>query len=200
LKKDLKHLTARSFLPVAIAGGFGAVLLIVLLVFWLNRPEPVGPSPQEIAEAYAKGQQFDRGQGVTQDFGQAMTWYRKAAEAGNAPAEFAIGVMIMIGRGVAKDEKGAVDWFRRAAEHGLPEGQVQLADDQLSGLAGADGKPDKVEAMKWLLLGADAMPDPLSKQVAVSTRDSLAGQLSQAERDEAEARAEAWRKAHPPAQ
>ncbi len=44
-------------------------------------------------------------------------------------------------------------WFRRAAEHGNAEGQVMLARDYMSGVATADGKPDKIEAMKWFLLG-----------------------------------------------
>ncbi len=44
--------------------------------------------------------------------------YRKAAEQGDAKAQFNLGVMLYEGRGLAKDQKEAVRWYRKAAEHG----------------------------------------------------------------------------------
>jgi TPR repeat protein len=135
---------------------------------------------------------------VTVNYQTAMDWYRKAAEGGYAPAELSIGIMYMAGRGTPKDPQQAAEWFRRAAEHGLPDAQVQLAGDTLSGIATADGKPDKVEALKWLLLGADAVADPLMKQVAITQRAALEGQMTAEERGESQKRADAWRKQHAP--
>ncbi|GAB2178196.1 hypothetical protein DLREEDagr8_37540 [Dongia sp. agr-C8] len=106
--------------------------------------------------------------------------------------------MTAAGHGVVRDEKAANDWFRRAAEHGFAEAQVTLAGNLLTGTGTADGKPDKIEALKWLLIGAEGMPDPLSKQVAVTTRDKLTAELSAEDRAEATKRAEAWRKEHAP--
>jgi len=106
--------------------------------------------------------------------------------------------MTEAGHGVVRDEKAATEWFRRAAEHGMPEGQVQLGGNLLAGIGTADGKPDKIEALKWLLLGADAMPDPLLQQVARTTRDKLRAEVSADDRAAAEARAEEWRKQHAP--
>jgi TPR repeat protein len=189
-------MTARSFLPIAVAAGFAAVLLIVLAVFVLKPAAPILPSQQELAADYAKGLQYERGDNVSVNYQTAMDWYRKAAEAGYPPAELSLGIMYMSGRGTPKDPKTAVDWFRRAAEHGLPEAQVQLAGDTLSGVATADGKPDKVEALKWLLLGGDNVADPLMKQVAATQRTTLQDQMSPEDRTEAESRAVAWRKAH----
>ena len=196
MKHDLKHLTPRSFLPVAIAGVFGAVLVIVLVAYVLRTPEPVLPSPEEQAEDYAKGQHYERGDTVVLDYGQALAWYRRAAEGGYAPAELALGTMTMMGRGLVKDEKAAAEWFRKAAEHDLPEAQVQYAGDLLSGVATPDGKPDRIEAMKWLMLGAERMPDPLGRTIAMKTRDSLAAQLTPEEHDEADHRAVEWRAKH----
>jgi Sel1 repeat len=197
-KKQFKDMTPRSFLPVAIAGGFAIVLLIVLAVFVLKPATPVGPSDQELAADYAKGLQYERGDNVNVNYQTAMEWYRKAADAGYPQAELSVGILYMSGRGIPKDPKQAVEWFRRAAEHGVPEAQVQLAGDTLSGIATADGKPDKVEAEKWLLLSADAVTDPLMKQVAITQRTSLEGELTPDERGEAEKRAEDWRKQHAP--
>jgi TPR repeat protein len=183
----------RSHYAVVAAAVFAVILLGGLAIyFWRAQPEP--PTQEELAADFAKGVQYERGSGVTLDYGQALAWYRKAAEGGYPPAEYAMGLMTAVGHGVARDEKAANDWFRRASEHGFAEAQVTFAGNLLTGTV--DGKPDKVEALKWLLLGADAMPDPLSKQVAVTTRDTLAKELSAEDQAEAAKRAEAWRKKH----
>ncbi len=189
-------MTPRSFLPVAVAVGFAAVLLIVLAVFVLKPKEIPTLSQEEIAADYAKGLQYERGDNVTVNYQTAMDWYRKAADAGYAPAELSVGILYMSGRGTPKDPKQAADWFRRAAEHGLPEAQVQLAGDLLSGIASADGKPDQIEALKWLLLGADAVPETLMQQVAVHQRQALQDEMTPEQRSEAQSRADAWRKEH----
>jgi len=197
MKRDIQYLTQRSFLPVVIAGVVALAIVIgLVVVMW--KPALVPPSNEELAAETAKGLQYERGEGVTLDYTQALAWYHKAADAGYPPAEYAIGIMTMTGRGLVMDQKAATEWFRRAAEHGFAEAQVQFAGDLLTGIATADGKPDKIEALKWLLLGAEAMPDPLTKQVAINTRQTLLDQLSAEERNDAEKRAEAWNKQHTP--
>jgi hypothetical protein len=199
LRKDLKHLTGRSFLPVIIAGVF-ALVLIVAMVVMLARPAPTSRSPEELAADTAQGLKYERGDGGTVDYGQARAWYKKAAEAGYAPAQYALGIMDMAGRGATKDAKAATAWFRKAAEQGFAEAQVQLGGDLLTGVATADGKPDKVEALKWLLLGAEKMPDALSQEVAMKTRDALIAALTPEEQAEAQRRAAAWTQQHAPPQ
>jgi TPR repeat protein len=187
----------RSHYAVVAAAVFAALLLGGLAIyFWMAQPEP--PSQEELAADFAKGAQFERGSGVTLDYAQAIAWYRKAADPGYPPAEYAMGLMTAVGHGIVRDEKAANEWFRRAAEHDFAEAQVTFAGNLLTGTGTADGKPDKVEALKWLLLGAEQMPDPLSKQVAVTTRDKLAQELSAEDQAEATNRAKAWRKEHAP--
>lgn len=187
----------RSYLPLAIAGVFALVLVVVMAIFLWPSPPPA-PSQKELAADFAKGMQYERGDGVTADYAQALTWYRKAADSGHPPAEFALGRMTEAGHGVVRDEKAATDWYRRAAEHAMAEAQIQLAGNLLTGIGTVDGKPDKIEALKWLLLGADAMPDPLSQEVARTTRDKLAAEMSEPDRVAAEQRADEWRKQHAP--
>ena len=187
----------RSYLPLAIAGGFALVLVIALtIVLWPK--EIVPPSQQELAGDYAKGLQYQRGDGVTADYNQAIEWYRKAADGGYGQAEYALGLMTDAGHGVVRDEKAAIEWFRRAAEHDFAEAQVRLAGDLITGAATADGKPDKIEALKWLQIGAENMPDELSKQIAITTRDKLYQEMTPDARTEATHRANAWRKQHMP--
>ncbi len=47
-----------------------------------------------------------------------MRWYRKAADAGNIDAQYAIGYMYNLGYGVKKDYKEAVRWYQKAAAQG----------------------------------------------------------------------------------
>ncbi|WP_406569303.1 tetratricopeptide repeat protein, partial [Aeromonas veronii] len=55
-----------------------------------------------------------------------MAWYRKAAEQGDAMAQFNLGAMYEQGKGVAQDDKQAVAWYRKAAEQGYAMAQSNL--------------------------------------------------------------------------
>ena len=66
------------------------------------------------------------GQGVRQDYAQAVKWYRKAAEQGFAEAQYNLGVRYDQGQGVPQDYAEAVKWYRKAAEQGDAEAQLNL--------------------------------------------------------------------------
>ena len=69
---------------------------------------------------------YAKGQGVQQDYQQAVQWYRKAAEQGNADAQNNLGLMYANGQGVKQDYQQAVQWFRKAAEQGDASAQINL--------------------------------------------------------------------------
>ncbi|WP_432760534.1 tetratricopeptide repeat protein [Neisseria lactamica] len=69
---------------------------------------------------------YANGQGVRQDDEQAAQWFRKAAEQGNAKAQFNLGLMYANGQGVRQDDAQAVQWFRKAAEQGFADAQYNL--------------------------------------------------------------------------
>ena len=58
---------------------------------------------------------YNFGEGVPQDYEQAVAWYRKAADQGNAGAQFCLGLMYENGQGVAQDYVRAHMWFNLAA-------------------------------------------------------------------------------------
>ena len=92
---------------------------------------------------------YANGRSVQPDLAQAVQWYRKAADQGNAGAQYALGVMYDLGRGIARDYSQAVLWYRRAAEQGSGSAQLNL------GLSYRDGQgvaQDDVEALVWLNL------------------------------------------------
>jgi len=55
-----------------------------------------------------------------------VAWYRKAAEHGDAKAQYNLGIAYAKGEGIAKDEAQAVEWFRKAAEQGDSDAQANL--------------------------------------------------------------------------
>ncbi len=61
------------------------------------------------------GGMYYYGQGVAQDYGEALQWYRLAAAQGLAKAQAALGDMYGFGQGVAQDYIQAYTWWSLAA-------------------------------------------------------------------------------------
>ena len=61
---------------------------------------------------------YNKGQGVPQDYAEAMKWYRLAADQGIAEAQYNLGVMYDNGQGVPQDYAEAYVWFSVAAAGG----------------------------------------------------------------------------------
>jgi hypothetical protein len=57
------------------------------------------------------GLRYYRGRGVKQDYAEALRWYRKAADQGDADAQFSLGFEHYEGRKVAKDNVAALMWM-----------------------------------------------------------------------------------------
>lgn len=61
---------------------------------------------------------YNRGEGVLQDYTEAVRWYRLAAERGNAAAQYGLGFMYAMGRGVTQNDVYAHMWWNIAAVDG----------------------------------------------------------------------------------
>jgi tetratricopeptide (TPR) repeat protein len=95
---------------------------------------------------------YYKGHGVTQDYTQAIAWYRKAAEQGNATAQLNIGYMYEKGQGVTQDYTQAIAWYRKAAEQGNAGGQFNLGIMYEKG----QGVPqDYAKAVEWYRKSAE---------------------------------------------
>jgi uncharacterized protein len=64
----------------------------------------------------ALGVIYEHGQGVPQDFVQAVIWYNEAAYQGAPDAQSNLGAMYANGWGVPQDYAQAVVWYRQAGE------------------------------------------------------------------------------------
>ena len=58
---------------------------------------------------------YDHGQGVPQDYAEAVKWYRLAADQGYAVAQYNLGFMYADGQGVPQDYVQSHMWFNLAA-------------------------------------------------------------------------------------
>jgi len=67
------------------------------------------------------GVMYSQGQGVSQDYKEAVRWYLAAAEQGYSSAQVALGVMYERGQGVPQDYIQAHMWFNLAAASGGDE-------------------------------------------------------------------------------
>ena len=72
------------------------------------------------------GVMYADGEGVPQDYQEAVKWYRLAAEQGYADAQANLGARYDTGRGVSQDYQEAVKWYRLAAEQGYTFAQFNL--------------------------------------------------------------------------
>ncbi|OPH37569.1 tetratricopeptide repeat protein [Moraxella atlantae] len=111
---------------------------------------------------------LQKGQGVVQNFQQAIQWYTIAARQNIAPAQLNLAMMYIRGEGVAPNAQQARYWLEKAAK---------LGDNRASyTLAMLDEKERKmVDAYKWYdLASRDGM---LSNEVR-SRAQSKIGQLA----------------------
>lgn len=61
------------------------------------------------------GLMYEKGEGVPEDYAEAVKWYRLAAEQGRADAQYALGIKYAKGKGVPQDYVEAHKWLNLAA-------------------------------------------------------------------------------------
>ncbi len=80
------------------------------------------------------------------EYEEAVKWYRKSAEQGNAKAQNNLANMYCSGRRVKRDYEEAVKWYRESAKQGNAEAQNNFANMYYYGRG---VKRDYGEAVKW---------------------------------------------------
>lgn len=72
------------------------------------------------------GRMYCFGEGVEQNYFEAVKWFKRAAKAGNADAMNRLGCRYMKGEGVCTNLKEAVRWFKLSAQHGHDKAEANL--------------------------------------------------------------------------
>ena len=108
---------------------------------------------------------------------------RRAAEQGNASAQFNLGLMYDNGEGVPEDDREAVKWYRKAAEQGNLFAQYNLGVMYAKG----EGVPeDYVKAYAWVNLAAARGDEKAVEAKDRIRRRMTAEQLAEAQKLSAE--------------
>ena len=102
--------------------------------------------------AFRLGKMYYSGQGVSQDYVEAIRWYRKAADQGNTKAQYSIGYMYDLGKGVPQDYAEALRWYRKAADQGDANAQCGLGSMYYDGRGIS---ADRAGAASWYRQAAD---------------------------------------------
>lgn len=146
-------------LSTGFRGPFAALLILTLLLIGVPAPAiadrvpPLGKLVEQAntGDPWAQlnlGAAYDNGAaGLAIDPVQAVRWYRRAAEAGLAEAQFNLAHCLATGNGTARRDDEALQWMLRAAEQGLVSAQY------LAGVMLAEGigtPVDRARAIAWL--------------------------------------------------
>lgn len=98
------------------------------------------------------GVMYFSGEGIPQNYGEALKWYRRAADKGNAAAQNNLASMYLKGHGVPRNPIEGAKWMQSAAKQGLPKAQLNM------GALYADGigvGRNALEAVRWIRRAAD---------------------------------------------
>ena len=101
---------------------------------------------------FALGTMYGNGLGVMSNDVKSVTWFRHAAEQGDADSQYSLGLIYDNGRGVIKDEVEAAKWYRKAADQGNETAQFMLG---LSYATGSGVVKDETAAVMWFRKAAD---------------------------------------------
>jgi TPR repeat protein len=130
-----------------------------------NTP-PAPASNASIDDALRKGREAF----LQKDYAQALSWFRKAADQGDAIAQFMVGDMYDDGIGVTPDYGQALSWYRKAADQGYAGAQNNLGVMYQRG----HGVPqDYQQAMMWYRKAADQGDANAQSSVGDLYRDGL---------------------------
>ena len=101
---------------------------------------------------YNLGVCYAKGEGVTKEFKDAVSWWTKAAEQDFVLAQHDLGNCYYNGDGINKDYKEAVMWYTKSSVKGYAASQYNLGNCYFYGTG--VGKDEK-EAVKWYTKSAE---------------------------------------------
>ena len=130
-------------------------------------------------DQYALGLMALQGDGMQQNYAEAINWFHAAAKQGHTGAELNLGLLYKSGRGVLQDFSRAAEWFQKAAAKDNPEAEYHLASLYK---IGQGVKHDMKQAYAWYNRSAAHGYEP-----AVAGRDNISTFMNAAEVAEAQA-------------
>ena len=140
------------------------------------------------------GMAYKYGIGTDQNHAMSLEWFRKAADQGDADAQFNLGRIYGKATGsyakiraAPQDDMEAMRWYRRSAEQDYRRAQFNLAEMYAEG--SRDVPHDDVQAYFWISLAASG-----GDQAAVQEMESYAARMSAAQIDSARNLVADWKR------
>lgn len=137
---------------IKLYGKIGLSLIVLLLVFSNCEAEDNfnalrKKAVQGDADAQVQlGDMYKDGQGVEQNYTEAMKWFKLAADQGDTDAQFSIGLLYFMGEGLQQNYALAAQWFQKAADQGHIDAMVNTGGTYKDGKGVAK---DKVKAFAY---------------------------------------------------
>ena len=129
------------------------------------------------------GELYREGQGVPQDYAEALRWYQRVADHREdvwaMQAEAAIAYLYHDVQGYAE----ALKWYQRAANRGFGRAQIRLGEMYRDGRGCAQ---DYVQAYMWFNVVASRLPQGKDRDEAVENRDRAAEKMTPSQIAEAQ--------------
>lgn len=107
---------------------------------------PKAERPSVAQHEYEEGENYFYGRGVKQDYVEAVSWFRKAAEQGEKIGQYNLARCYYYGNGVYQYYEVAIVWLRKAADQGYSEAQWWLGECYE---VGSGVSQDKLKAEYW---------------------------------------------------
>ena len=128
MKKILSFLLALCMLlPLAVTPAFAAVSSAEEFEQLKQKAEAGDAGAMgEVANIYYRG---NYNCGVNRDFAQALSWFLRAAEAGNTDVYLTIATIYEKGSAGERNQEKAYEWYKKAAELGSSEAEAHLQED-----------------------------------------------------------------------
>jgi TPR repeat protein len=98
------------------------------------------------------GLMYYKGQGVGQDYAQALKWFKMAAEHGIPEAQFNLGIMYSNEEASWHSFAEAIKWFQKAAKQNYTKAQYNIG---VMYILGEGVQPNNIKAYAWLSLAYD---------------------------------------------
>lgn len=92
----------------------------------VNPNHPAGTAKLAAKAAGHVGTMYLRGEGVEQNFGTALTWFKRGLANGDALCQYELGLMYLDGYGVSQDAYKASSYFKAAADQDFPAAETRL--------------------------------------------------------------------------
>ncbi|WP_160167676.1 tetratricopeptide repeat protein [Methylomonas sp. MK1] len=127
---------------------------------------------------------------ATQNFDEAVYWYRQAAARGSSDAQAELLKLYDEGLYAPQDELEISQWTINTAEHGIIKSYAKAAALYLDG---QNVRRDLLQAYKWNTLAVKY--EPTDAELTKNQQDIVA-QLTDRQRDDAQKLIEAWKPKH----